>query len=110
MRGHERGRKNASGAYSERVRLENAEADLRLKQLQIQALEDERELLPLRRREHELDIENAEIKRSLTLFGVACLGALVVAGAVLAVADPVALHRSGFDFLEELKLFFRVAA
>jgi hypothetical protein len=81
------------------------DSDAKLKQLQIQALEDEHELQPLKRREHEISIENAEIKRGLTLAGVVVIGAMLVAGLVLAVADPGALHHSGFNFWEACKIF-----
>jgi hypothetical protein len=62
----------------ERVQRENLEADTRLKELQAEALEDERELLP----------QNAEIRRGLSLAGVVLCGGVLVAGAVLGIADP----------------------
>jgi hypothetical protein len=96
---------DASADYShrERVQLENLEADTRLKELQAQALEDEHELLPLKRREHKLNIENAEIKRGLSLAGVVFVGAVLVAGVVLGIADP-SLNQSSPSLFELCKL------
>lgn len=87
----------------ERAQLENLEADTRLKKLQAQALEDEREQLPLKRREHVLNIEIAEIKRGLTLLGVVLLGAAAVAAIALDIAGP-GLSQPGPNFSELLRL------
>jgi hypothetical protein len=108
MRGHRGDRKTqwfsrlrfgASG----RARRRNLEADTRLKEIQAQVLGEERELLSLKRREHELNVENAEIKRSLTLFGVVFVGASLVAGLVLGAVDP-SLSQPGPNLFELTKL------
>jgi hypothetical protein len=86
------GQSDASSAGAtrdyEQARQENLEAETRLKMLQAQSLEDERSLLSLRRREHELNIENAEIRRGLSLAGVVVFGAALVAGVALGAVDP----------------------
>jgi hypothetical protein len=91
-----------SHEYEEAL-LENLKADTRLKKLQAEALEDERDLQPLKQREHEVNVENGEIKRDLTLAGVVLVGAMLVAGLVLQIADP-SLNQPNPNLLEFCKL------
>lgn len=128
MRGHERDRKTEwfsrlrlgagrkasrrrpsafdGHTQGERAQLENLEVDTKLKRLQIQAVEDERELLSLKQREHLLNIEMAEIKRGLTLIGIVVLGATMVAAIALDIADP-SLGQPGLNLSELWQLLGR---
>ncbi len=92
----------------DQARLENLKVDTRLKELQIQALKDEHELLPLKRREHEVNIENGEIKRDLTLVSAVLIGAMLVAGILLGIVDPN-LKQPGPNFFELCKLLLAIS-
>lgn len=85
----------------EQAQLENLEADTRFKNLQAEVLESER---ALKRRKYVLDIELAEFKRGLTLFGVVVVGAAAVASIVIGLVEPELTTQLGPNLSELLPL------